>query len=231
MKVLMIEHRKELAESISVCFQLRWPNVTFLSAPDGPKGIDLLETQAPDIIILDLGVPGLDAITVVGQVRLLSDVPIVVLSSGDDELRRVRALEAGADECINQPFSPIEFLARVNALLRRATMSGFRGKSLPSFASDGLMIDFTTREVSLAGQPVKLTPTEYNLLVYLVKNEGRVVPRSVLLEQVWGAGYTGDRHLLKKYISRIRRKLKDDAANPQIVVGERGVGYKLVRPK
>ncbi len=230
MRVLMIESIKEIVESITLSLQLRWPEAELLTVAEGTRGIELVEGEAPDVVILDLDLPSMDAFEVLSQIRLFSDVPIIVLSKGDDEMRRVRALEMGADECITKPFSPMEFLASVKALLRRAGMSELREGRLPSFISEGLTINFTTREVFICGEVVKLTPTEYELLTYLVRNEGRVIPHRALVEKVWGSEYIGDPYLLKKYISRIRHKLGDNAANPQIVIAERGVGYKFIRP-
>ncbi len=231
MRALVVTESKEIVESISLSLQLRWPETDLLSATEGAKGIELVETEAPDVAILDLDLPSMDTFEILSQIRLFSNVPIIVLSNGDEDLmRRVRALETGADECINKSFSPVEFLATVKALLRRAGMSELREGRLPSLISDDLTINFTTREVFIRGEPVKLTPTEYNLLTYLARNEGRVVPHHALIERVWGSEYAGDPYLLKKYISRLRQKLNDDAANPHILIPERGVGYRFTSP-
>ena len=119
----------------------------------------------------------------------------------------------------------------MNALLRRTAIPELKDGRLPPVAGNDLIVNFATREVIVSGESVKLTPTEYNLLTYLVKNEGRVIPRRILMEEVWGSDYLDEPHLLKKYISRIRQKLNDDGDNPQILIAERGVGYKFLRPK
>ena len=142
---------------------------------------------------------------------------------------RARCLEAGADEYVIKPFSPIELLARVRALLRRTKGVGFKPERLVSIGRE-LTINFTTREVSLSGKRVKLTPIEYHLLSELVRNNGRVLTHSTLLEKVWGSEYTDEYSFVKKYIYRLRSKLEPDASKPQMLLTERGIGYKFVKP-
>jgi len=142
---------------------------------------------------------------------------------------RARGLEAGADDHVNKPFSPIELLARIKALLRRTQGLGFKGGSLVSIGSE-LTINFATREVFLSDKQVKLTPIEYHLLSELVRNEGRVLTHNSLLEKVWGSEYVNDTGFTKRYIYRLRKKLNDDPGNPRMIHTEHGVGYKFIRP-
>ncbi len=185
MKALMIEGNKEMVESVSLSLKLRWPEAELIAVAEGTKGMELVEGGSPDIVILDLDLPTIDAFEVLSRIRLFSDVPVIALSNnGDDEMRRIRALEMGADQCITKPFSPIEFLASVKALLRRAGMAELKEGRLPSFVSDGLAVDFTTRDVFISGELVRLPRAEYNLLTYLVKNGGKAMPNPAVRQVV-----------------------------------------------
>ena len=229
MKALIIENVKEIMETIAHYLEAWSPDITLLYANEAPTAIELLQAEEPHLIILNLDLPTIDSFDMLVDIRLLSDAPIIALSNRDDEMQRIEALEIGADESITTPPNPREFLARVKALMRRINISEPRNPHC--FVSNGLMINFLSREVSISGKSVKLTPIEYGLLTYLVKNEGRVISRSTLMEKVWGSDYINDYHLLKKYIYRLRQKLNDDGCNPQMLIAERGVGYKFIRPK
>ena len=229
MKVLLIESPQEETKNISFTLQLRWPECTVLSAVDGSKGVELIETESPDLVILDVAVSGIDGLGLVSRIRSFCDVPVIILTDSSNEMVKVSGLEIGADEYVTKPFNPIELLAKVVALLRRVRGVGFRADQEPlSFGS--LTLNFSTREVFVWGERVKLTPIEYNLLTQLVRNEGKVLTHSALLEKVWGRDYVDDSSFVKKYIYRLRSKLHDDASNPKILINERGVGYRFVRP-
>ena len=229
MKVLVVEDDPGIVEAISLAFELRWPGVQVVSTAQGLKGVELTESEAPDVVILDLGLPDIEGFDVLRQVRLFSDVPVIILTVRGEEMDKIKGLELGADDYITKPFSHMELLARVKAVLRRSQMPELRGDEKP-FVSGKLVIDFASREVTLAGKPVRLTPTEYNLLYYLVRNEGKVLSQQALLRKVWGEEYTDAVEYIKKYIQRLRAKLGDDSQNPRILLSERGVGYKFLRP-
>lgn len=228
-KALIIEHAKDITKTVIPCFNT-WPvDLILLYAADGMKAAELIRSESPNLILLDLDLPTSNAFEMLSNIRLLSNAPIIALSEQFDEIHRLKTLEIGADGFISKPINSNEFLAKVTALMRRANI--FEQNTADFFISNGLTINFLSREVSLYGNLVKLTPIEYDLLTYLVKNEGRVILRSTIMEKVWGPEYANDHPILKKYIHRLRQKLKDDGSNPQMLISERGVGYKFVRPK
>lgn len=228
MKVVIIEDQAEIVEAVSMCFEMRWPDTTVLSTGEGNKGLELIEAELPDVVILDLGLPDIDGFELLRQVRRFFDMPIIILTIRNQKMDIVKGLELGADDYITKPFDHIEFLARVKALLRRTSMPQLKGNIKP-FQSGKLRIDFDTREVSLGGEKVTLTPIEYNLLQHLAKNAGHVMPHHTLLEKVWGAEYTNATDYLKVYVQRLRAKLYDNLSAPQLILTERRVGYKLVK--
>ena len=229
MKVLLIEHNLQVVRDISFCLQVRYPEAIVVSVAEGPKGIDMVETEAPDLVMVDSFLPDIDTLDLISQIREFSDVPLIILSEAETDMDRARGLEAGADEYVTKPFSPIELLAKVKALLRRTQGIGFKPERSISIG-DKLTINFTTHEVFLSGKLVKLTPIEYDLLSELVRNEGRVLTHRLLLEKVWGSEYANDCSFVKKYIYHLRSKLEPDARKPQMLLIERGIGYKFVRP-
>ena len=228
MKLLIIEDSPEIIEAVSLCFELRWPEISTVSSDKGNKGVELAESESPDLIILDIGLPDIDGFEVLRQVRLFSDVPVIILTVRGAELDKIKGLEMGADDYLTKPFSHMELLARVKAVLRRSQMPELRGDEKP-FVHGKLKVDFSSREITVDSNPVKLTPIEYNLLYQMIRNEGRVLTHRFLLEKVWGEEYTDATDYLKKYIQRLRQKLEDDSENPRLIVTERGVGYKLMK--
>lgn len=229
MKVLVVEDKQQVIRDISFCLQIRYPEVSVVSVAEGPKGIEMVETESPDLVMVDSSLPDTDTLNLVSRIREFSNVPLIILSETERDMDRARSLEMGADECVTKPFNPIELLARVRALLRRTQGVGFKPERLISF-SGKLTINFTTREVFLSGKRVKLTPIEYYLLSELVRNEGRVLTHGTLLERVWGSEDGVDYNSVKKYIYRLRSKLEPDASKPQMLLTERGIGYRFVRP-
>ncbi len=227
MKVLLIEDNQQVVKDISSCLQVRYPEVIVVSVADGQKGIEMVETESPDLVMVASALPDRDTLDLVSKIREFSDVPLIILSEAETDMDRARGLEVGADEYVTKPVSPIEFLARVRALLRRTQGVGFKPKRLVS-TNGQLTINFTTQEVFLSDKRVKLTPIEYHLLLELVRNEGRVLTHRALLEKVWGSEYANDSSFVKKYIYRLRSKLESNANNPQMLLTERGIGYKFI---
>ena len=230
MKVLVIQNREEVVEEISVYLRLAWSNIEITSTAEGGKGIEVVETESPDIVILGLALADMDGFKMLKEIRAFSDVPIIILTARQAEVDRAKSVEMGADEYITIPFSGINLMTTVKGILRRSTMPQFSEDRSSTFTSGNLTINFATHDVFVYGELVKLSPTEYNLLCNLVRNAGKVLSHRFLLAKTWGSDYTDDIPSLKKYIYRLRSKLKDEQ-NPQpMLVIQRGVGYKFIRP-
>ena len=228
MKVVVIDDAPDIVEVVSLCFQLRWSSTSVVSASEGAKGLELIEAESPDVVILDIGLPDMDGFQVLRELRHFSQVPVIMLTVKGEDTDVAKGLELGADDYITKPFSHIELIARVQALLRR--VQGVSVVEEKPFVSGKLSVDFATNEVRLNGEPAKLTSTETKLLYYLVRNEGRLLTHENLLRRVWGERYVDARDLLRVHIQHLRQKLGDSTDSPQIVVTEHGMGYKFVRP-
>jgi len=194
-------------------------------ARTGEEGLREAATRAPDVVLLDLGLPDLDGIEVTRRLREWSQGPILVISARGREEDKVAALDAGADDYVTKPFGVGELLARLRVALRHASRVG-DGES-PRLMLGELEIDREKRRVVLRGEAVHLTPIEYRLLAELAKNAGKVMTHSQLLRQVWGPAYAHQSHYLRVYMAQLRRKLEADPAQPQRLITEPGVGYRL----
>jgi two-component system, OmpR family, KDP operon response regulator KdpE len=193
----------------------------------GEEGIALAATHQPDLIILDLGLPDLDGLTVARRIRQWSATPILVLSARGQERDKVNALDAGADDYVTKPFGVSELMARMRVALRHAA-AGPLGKEDPVFQVGDLTVDQARRQVFLRGTEVHLTPLEYKLLTLLVKHAGRVVTHRQLLQEIWGSAYGDQTHYLRVHMQQLRKKLEDVPANPRYLRTEPGVGYRLL---
>ena len=226
MKVLVVDDEPDVIEVVNLCFGLRWPEAQVTAARNAEEALKLVEEQTPDLILLDIMLPDMDGFQLCREIRAFSDIPIMMLTARDSEVDKVRGLEMGADDYITKPFSHLELLARIRAVLRRYQ------SQLPAvgevFESGDLRIDYSSREITVRGQPVRLTPTEYSLLFHLTRNAGRVLPHHTLLAKVWGREYVDEIDYLKVYIRRLRQKLEGDPETMGRIVSERGVGYKFV---
>ena len=230
MKVVVVDDSPEIIEVVSLCFQLRWSGTDVLSADTGTKGLELIETENPDVVILDIGLPGMDGFQVLRELRRFSQVPVIMLTVRGEDTDVAKGLELGADDYITKPFSHIELVARVQAVMRRVQGLPVSSEERP-FVSGNLSVDFTSNEVKLDEKPVKLTSTESKLLYLLIRNEGRLVSHENLLTKVWGETYVDARDLLRVHIQHLRQKLGDSVESPSIIVTEHGMGYKFVRPE
>ncbi|MFC2011981.1 response regulator transcription factor [Chloroflexota bacterium] len=229
MKVVVIDDSPEITEVVSLCFQLRWSGTELLSASNGTDGIGLVETERPDIVILDVGLPDMEGFDVLREIRRFSQVPVIMLTVRGEDTDVAKGLEWGADDYITKPFSHIELVARVQAVLRRVQGLPVSSEERP-YISGKLMVDFSSNEVKIDGTPVKLTSTETRLLNLLIRNEGHLVTHENLLTKVWGATYVDARDLLRVHIQHLRQKLGDSVDSPSIIVTEHGMGYRFVRP-
>ena len=195
----------------------------------GEEALDSVALQAPDLIVLDLRLPGKDGFEVCQQIREFSTVPIIMLTALGEEQDKVRGLQVGADDYVTKPFSAKELLARVEAVLRRTRLSDMP-TTQPSFSCPAFTIDFLARTLEVRGEEVRLSPTEYRLLHCLAANAGRVMTQEELLEKVWGPHYRGQYEGLRNFILRLRQKIEEDPHEPRYILTRPGVGYILATP-
>jgi two-component system, OmpR family, KDP operon response regulator KdpE len=194
------------------------------TAETGEEGIVAFENRRPDLLILDLLMPGMGGIDVVRKLRAVSTIPIIVLSAIGEEAQKVQALEIGADDYMTKPFGMEELFARIRSLLRRAAGAT---SSAPVFLAGGLSVNFDRREVSLDDQPVKLTPTEYDLLKYMIEHAGKVLTHRMLLQEVWGQAYVDQAQYLRVFVGQLRRKIEKHPGRPRFILTDPGVGYRF----
>ena len=192
-------------------------------AAGGQEALEAVARRAPDMILLDLGLPDIDGVEVTRRLREWSEVPIIVVSVRSAEADKVAALDAGADDYLTKPFGTGELLARLRAAVRHTVPSS----SVALFTSGELEVDLLRRRVAIDGREIQLTPTEYDLLRVLVTHAGNVITHRQLLRQVWGSGYEQEIHMLRVNMSNLRRKIEPDPARPRFVITEPGVGYRL----
>jgi len=208
---------------------LQFEGYEVLSASNGQQALEQIETQRPDLVLLDVMMPKMDGFSVCHRVREFSAVPIIIVTARGQEQDKIRGLDLGADDYLTKPFSVEELLARVRAVLRRAQFTAIdQTYALRTTTTLGeLTIDYAQHLVKLGGHEVTLTPIEYRMLAYLAQNAGRVVTQDLLLEQVWGGEYVGESHMLQVNINRLRRKLEADPAHPRYLLTKVGIGYLL----
>ncbi len=195
------------------------------TASSGEEALEAIGHHRPDLMLLDLGLPGISGLEVTKRVRAQSNLPIIVLSVKDAERDKVLALDLGADDYVPKPFGMDEVLARIRVALRHTAQ--VQTGTEPSFTAGPLKVDFAQRLVRVDGQEVKLTPTEYDLLKALILNRGKIMTRHMLLAQVWGVGYGTESHYLHVYIGQLRRKIEPDPAHPRFILTISGVGYRF----
>jgi len=187
----------------------------------------MVADRAPDVVLLDLGLPDRDGIAVIGELRSWSEVPIVVLSVRSREADKIATLDAGADDYVNKPFSMGELMARLRTALRHRLR---RAGETPIFHSGALTVDLVRRVVSVGTAEIRLSPKEYELLRYLVQHAGRVVTHRQILSEVWGPAHVEDTQYLRVYVGQLRQKIEREPAEPQLLLTEPGVGYRLRAP-
>lgn len=227
-KVLVIDDDRDLQRIHAKFFQNSGANVEI--AANGAEGIRKFFLDKPDLVILDVMMPELDGYEVCTRIRQVSSVPVIMLTALNSPEEIIRGLDCGADDFVSKPFNPDVLVARARALLRRLEMS--QDTSPRMFYSDGhLTIDLEKRLVSVRGEPVKLTRTEYNLLAYLLQNAGWIRTFEQILENVWGPEYQGSMDYVHVYISNLRKKIEMDPKTPIYLESAHGVGYRFNKPK
>lgn len=220
--ILLIDDDKTLLELLSS--HLETAGYHALVASDGPSGVRQAAQAQPDLVVLDVMMPGMDGWEVCRRLREDSSVSIIMLTAKGEEIDKLRGFRLGVDDYVTKPFSFAELTARVGAVLARAK---YAPTSVHSVTSSDLTIDFVQRRVTVAGQAVSLTPTEYRLLEQLARNAHRTVPTEQLLADVWGSEYAGEVEHVKRYIWTLRKKIEADPGDPKHLITERGYGYRF----
>ncbi len=226
-KILIIDDEPDVTGDIKLTISIQEPAWQVIEAHQSERGLELVEFESPDMVLLDLSMPDRHGLDTLKQIRLFSNVPVIILSTKAEELDKVRGLELGADDYIVKPFGHLELLARIRSVLRRA--EGITGPVEPCFVTGNLHIDFNRQQVSRGGKEVKLTNTEFRLLEVLARNAGQVVPNELLLSRVWGLEAVDQIDYVKVFTYRLRHKIEPDPANPRYLLTKRGVGYWLAR--
>jgi two-component system KDP operon response regulator KdpE len=218
-KVLLVDDDPTLRQTLGI--GLRAAGIEVLVTADGRSAIQAAHEDAPDVVVLDLGLPDLSGLDVLQRLRASSTIPVVVLSARAESTEKVQALNLGADDYVTKPFGMDELLARIRAVARRA------GSDVPVIRAGDLVIDLPARRVTRAGVVIRLTPTEWGLLDLLVRAPGRLVSQQDLLHQVWGPAYGRETHYLRVYVAALRKKLEHDPASPRHLITEPGMGYRF----
>jgi DNA-binding response OmpR family regulator len=219
--VVLVEDDPSISDLLDL--YLRQAGYRVLQAPNGERGLELVHQHQPSLVILDIGLPGIDGLEVCRRLRATSSVPVLFLTARDGELDRIIGLELGADDYVTKPFSPREIVARVKAILRRGAMPPTPADSSIVEIAEGIVIDTNRREVTVAGEPVALATREFDLLAFLSRNLGLALGRQQLLDGVWGEGWFGDDRTVDVHVRQLRKKLGDDL--PLATVW--GIGYRL----
>ena len=225
MKALIVEDDQRIVEVIQLVFQIGWPETRLVSTASGEKGVEMVETETPDIVILDLGLPDISGFEVLKQIRQFSSVPVLILTVRGEENDVVQGLAWGADDYMVKPFRQLELLARVKSLIRRQKLP----EADLTISCGSLHFGDSLHEVYYGDKMINLTATEGRILYHLMKNQDRVATYSSLAETVWGEDYPGASDSLKVYIRRLRAKLEKDPARPQLILNRVGVGYLLAK--
>lgn len=222
--VLVVDDEKALRDFVRRNLEVRGYRV--LTAANGLEALALFEQEHVDLLILDLMMPHMDGLEVTRRLREESNVPIIILSALGEEADKVRAFELGADDYLTKPFGVGELLGRVKAVLRRAQWASLPEES-KRLVRDEICVDLERHRVTVNGREVDLTPTEYNLLVFLMRHAGKVLPHQFILQQVWGPQYGNEAEYLRVYIGRLRRKIEADPLHPRYLHTEHGIGYRF----
>jgi len=225
--ILIVDDESDLRTMLSSYLDAEGFDV--VEAIDGDQALEQIDSTGPDLVVLDVGLPGMDGFEVLRRVRQVSEVPVIMLTAHAEEVDRIVGLTVGADDYVTKPFSPREVIARISAVLRRTTRTvGVATDEIVKF--EALVVDLARREVRRDGEVVELSALEFDLLAALASAPGRVFTREQLMERVWGWDYFGVPRLVDVHVANLRKALGDDAASPRFIGTVRGVGYKFVGP-
>ena len=219
-RVLVVDDDSQMLKAVTNALSARGYEV--LKAGNGETALSLVAEEDLDLVLLDLGLPGIEGHEVIGRLRAWSDLPVIIISVRDSQEEKVAALDAGADDFITKPFGMKELLARMRAVRRRVT----EGESEPVLRFEGLEIHLLKKLVKLEDEPVHLTPTEYRLLEAMATNPGKLLTHTWLLQKVWGPGYGTESNYLRLFVRQLRRKLADTPSTPRWITTEPGLGYR-----
>jgi two-component system KDP operon response regulator KdpE len=219
-RILIADNEQSIRRFLQIALAAQ--GYIIFEATTGQEAINTVVNHRPDLVILETALPDLDGVAVMGLLRKWTQLPIIILSTNHQEQKKISALDAGADDYLTKPFSLNELLARIRVALRRHYSTGEA-----IFTSGELRVDFINRLIRMGNREVQLTPTEYDLLHLFVTHVGRVLTHQQLLQQIWGADYKDDLHMLRVNISNLRRKLEPEPARPRYIITEPGVGYRL----
>ena len=220
-RVLVVDDEPQILRALGTNLKARGYDVDL--APTGEAALELASLRPPDAVILDLGLPGIDGVEVIGGLRGWTQVPIIVLSVRGEEADKVGALDAGADDYVTKPFAMGELLARLRAALRRISPD----VDVPVVVTEAFTIDLAAKRATTSSGTIRLTPTEWHIVEILVRNEGKLVTQRQLLKEVWGPRYERETNYLRGFLAQIRRKLEPEPAHPRFFITEPGVGYRF----
>jgi two-component system KDP operon response regulator KdpE len=221
--VLVVDDQPRIVRTLTI--NLRARDYEVESAGDGRSALQIMSERAPDVVVLDLGLPDMDGIEVLRQIRTTSMVPVIVLSARQESDDKVEALDAGADDYVTKPFGMDEFLARVRAAARRGVTTA---ESLPTIETPDFMLDFANYRATRGEEEIRLTPTEWRLLSALAATPGHLVTHAALLRAAWGPSYGHESNYLRVYANQLRRKLEPDTGRPRYLITEPGIGYRFM---
>jgi len=224
MRILVIDDDADILQALSLSLTFHWPDCEVLLARDGDEGLRCFREHRPDVVVLDIGLPGLSGLDVLNQIREESGTPVLMLTARSQEADIVRALEMGADDYVSKPAGYLELTARIQSVLRRAQPPSIPVPALQTYSRGGLTIHFPSRDVEVEGRSVPLTNTEYRLLYHLIRNAGRIVSHRDLLQSAWGSDSYGE-DVVRVYVSRLRAKIEPDVARPRYILTKSGLGY------
>jgi len=222
-RILVVDDEPRMIGFIRMNLELEGHLVS--EAHSGLGALDAIRTQLPDLVLLDVMMPELDGFETLRMLREFSDIPVIMLTAKGEENDKVYGLELGADDYITKPFGPRELSSRIKAIFRRLEKPTTEEAILQ--IDERLSVDFNRREAIVAGERIKLRPTEYRLLYHLIRNAGWTVPHDQLLQKVWGYEYRDEAHYVRLYVNYLREKIEEDPSDPQYIITERGVGYRF----